>query len=548
MKKRFCALVLALGAALGVFGQNSGPIDLILLLDTSVGMSDSYQEVNNYITGGFLREFLRTGDTFHLIPFSDKPRLDICRRIEGRGDVETIIGRMYLRLPLDSFSDITAAVGFAEAYAAGLPDRPKKIVLVSSGSGAPSASQPALDSAALEKLINDAKSRLAERNTGLDFARIVPGAPLTNLPSSGRSRPSPARSGTPVQTAAAPPPAPSGAAAPPQSPATPPPPPTPAPAQPAQGQTRPGTAAAAQTPPANRPGAATPTAPPQRPATPPPAAAQPAQSAQGQTRPGAAASGQTRRPADRSGAAAPTAQTPPPGAAQTAPPSTRPGAAGQAAPHSPAVPAQAAQPASAAKTPQTKTARPAAEKKNIPPSLFIGVGALALAALGGLAIYLVSRRLHSSPNRVMAQASAPRSAETVPSPYAGQQPLNLDKDPLLLNLFVEDQSTFIGKRNIHALKSGYSLTIGGGKSDFLIFLVPMPPDIAEIRRNGNRCTFVPRKPKYFPDLGAKELQDCIGKNIRVVSDKNYQLRIRLEQYEDPLAALNRMLNSVKTPG
>jgi hypothetical protein len=124
----------------------------------------------------------------------------------------------------------------------------------------------------------------------------------------------------------------------------------------------------------------------------------------------------------------------------------------------------------------------------------------------------------------------------------------MDEGPLLLNLFVEDQSTFIGKRNIHALKSGYSLTIGGGKSDFLIFLVPIPPHIAEIRRNGNRCTFVPRKPKYFPDLGAQELQDCIGKNIRVVSDKNYQLRIRLERYEDPLIALNRILNSVKTPG
>jgi hypothetical protein len=36
--------------------------------------------------------------------------------------------------------------------------------------------------------------------------------------------------------------------------------------------------------------------------------------------------------------------------------------------------------------------------------------------------------------------------------------------------------------------------------------------------------------------------------IRVVSDKNYELHIRIDRYENPLTALNRLLNSVKTPG
>jgi hypothetical protein len=120
--------------------------------------------------------------------------------------------------------------------------------------------------------------------------------------------------------------------------------------------------------------------------------------------------------------------------------------------------------------------------------------------------------------------------------------------PLLLNLFVEDQNTAIGKRNIHSLKSGYSLSVGGGQSDFLIFLVQIPANIGEIRRDGSKCSFIPKKPKYFPDLGSNALNDCINKTIRVISDKNYELRFRFEMYEDPLEALNRILRSVSVPG
>jgi hypothetical protein len=121
--------------------------------------------------------------------------------------------------------------------------------------------------------------------------------------------------------------------------------------------------------------------------------------------------------------------------------------------------------------------------------------------------------------------------------------------PLLLNLFVEDQNTAIGKRNIHSLKSGYSLSVGGGKSDdYHIFLVPMPPNLGEIRRNGATLTFIPKKPKYFPEIGSNEVRDCINKTIRIISDKNYEMRFRFEMYEDPIIALNRMLLSVKVPG
>lgn len=121
--------------------------------------------------------------------------------------------------------------------------------------------------------------------------------------------------------------------------------------------------------------------------------------------------------------------------------------------------------------------------------------------------------------------------------------------PLLLNLHVDEQNTSIGKRNIHSLKSGYSLTVGGGKSDdYLIFLVPIPAHIGEVRRDGSQLTFIPRKSKYFPDIGSNEVKDCINKTIRIISDKNYEMFFRFEMYEDPLISLNRLLHSVKVPG
>jgi hypothetical protein len=197
-----------------------------------------------------------------------------------------------------------------------------------------------------------------------------------------------------------------------------------------------------------------------------------------------------------------------------------------------------------------------------------------------LIIYFMIRRLQNSPNRAMAYVAGrtvPYLDGTGHSPvkanadflagYAAKQRMGsrisgvasaktavreeapVSHDGLLmLSLFVEDQNTAIGRRNRHTVKTGYSYTIGGGKSDFLIFLVPIPPHIAEVRFDGQQCTFIPRRPQFFPDLGSRSLTNCTGKDIRLVSEKNYELTIRIERYEDPLKSLNRLLNSVNLPG
>jgi hypothetical protein len=137
--------------------------------------------------------------------------------------------------------------------------------------------------------------------------------------------------------------------------------------------------------------------------------------------------------------------------------------------------------------------------------------------------------------------------ETGAEPVNAGKPPRSEGQPVMLNLFVEDQNTFIGKRNIHVVKQGINFTIGGGKSDFLIFLVSLPFRIADLRYEAGSCALIPRKSKYFPDTGSSPVKDCIGKTIRVVSDKNYELFMRIDLHEDPLETLNRLINSVRIP-
>jgi hypothetical protein len=194
-----------------------------------------------------------------------------------------------------------------------------------------------------------------------------------------------------------------------------------------------------------------------------------------------------------------------------------------------------------------------------------------------LIVFFMLRRLHSSPSHAMAYAAAAspyaketaaesaartkqssemlsgyaasqrRSAAPPPSVSYGEESPVTVGGPVMLRLFVADQNTAIGRRNIHFVKPGFTFTIGGGRSDFLIFLVPLPPHVAEIRYDGKNCTFTPKRPEFFPDIGSNPQPDCIGKTIRVISSKGYELFIRIERYEDPLVALNRLLNSIVVP-
>jgi hypothetical protein len=103
-------------------------------------------------------------------------------------------------------------------------------------------------------------------------------------------------------------------------------------------------------------------------------------------------------------------------------------------------------------------------------------------------------------------------------------------------------------RNVKMVGAGSSLSVGGGHSDFLVFLVPVPHNAAEIAYDGEKCSFRPLQPDLFPGMGPEGLADCLGKDVVMVSRKGYRLVLRFSKYVAPKDRINRLLHCIETPG
>ncbi|UTC74618.1 VWA domain-containing protein [Treponema sp. OMZ 792] len=116
----------------------------------------------------------------------------------------------------------------------------------------------------------------------------------------------------------------------------------------------------------------------------------------------------------------------------------------------------------------------------------------------------------------------------------------------MTEIYVLNQNRNIGRRNIHIMKPGTSLTLGGGKTDhFLIFLVPFPSHLAQVRYDGQDYHLAILKPKYFPYEQSNIVNNCIGKTVTLVSDKGYHVYFTFREYESPTEKLNSILTSIK---
>jgi hypothetical protein len=113
---------------------------------------------------------------------------------------------------------------------------------------------------------------------------------------------------------------------------------------------------------------------------------------------------------------------------------------------------------------------------------------------------------------------------------------------------INEQNPLIGFRNIRNLRPGMRLSLGGLKtSDFLVFVVRVPPRLARLYFDGERLAFVPVRKEYFPDLDGM-LEDCLGKPIRCVTPRGFSMTMTFSRYEDPAERLNRMNSLIDLKG
>ena len=140
------------------------------------------------------------------------------------------------------------------------------------------------------------------------------------------------------------------------------------------------------------------------------------------------------------------------------------------------------------------------------------------------------------------QVLTPSNLKSASSTY--HIPVN-GKSNIMLELRVQRQNTNIGKRNVHMMKAGSRMAIGGGQSPFLVFLVKFPPHIAEIRYDGISCDLAILKPEYFPYEKENIIHDCVNRNFTIISEKGFEISFDLQLYEDPVVTLNRLLTSIR---
>ncbi|HUV06463.1 MAG TPA: vWA domain-containing protein [Spirochaetia bacterium] len=136
----------------------------------------------------------------------------------------------------------------------------------------------------------------------------------------------------------------------------------------------------------------------------------------------------------------------------------------------------------------------------------------------------------------------PRRREGMVHP-SGRRFGSFRKTGEVIEMRVRQQNPRIGVRNIHFMRPGSRLTVGGGRSHFLIFIAPIPSSIGEISYDGDDFTFVPKKKHFFPDLDAPVVS-CLGKEIPALSDKGYALFLRFKRYVSPLDEINRILQNL----
>jgi hypothetical protein len=116
-----------------------------------------------------------------------------------------------------------------------------------------------------------------------------------------------------------------------------------------------------------------------------------------------------------------------------------------------------------------------------------------------------------------------------------------------IEMYVEGQNPNIGLRNVHGIKEGKRLCVGGKGSSFLIFLVPLPRCIGVIERKNDSYRFVPLRSEYFPGDGSP-VENCLDRNLVLISNHGKRIIFRFSKHVSKLEKINKIMHLIDRPG
>ncbi|HUJ76410.1 MAG TPA: P83/100 family protein [bacterium] len=114
----------------------------------------------------------------------------------------------------------------------------------------------------------------------------------------------------------------------------------------------------------------------------------------------------------------------------------------------------------------------------------------------------------------------------------------------LVEMVVIPQNRHIGHRNIHYLRPGSTASVGSGGATFLIYFVPVPRRLAQLKYDGRAYSFVPLRSELFPGTSGA-IADCLGKGIPARSLRGYRFTIIFRRFTPPLEEINRLMRSTR---
>ncbi|HPM71848.1 MAG TPA: VWA domain-containing protein, partial [Spirochaetales bacterium] len=139
LKRIGIALILAVSLAAATT-EAQDRVDLVVLLDSSQSMFQYYNQVVDFVLSQTVKEYMRFGDAFHLVSFSDTTQVEIAQVLRTEKDIRSAVARLYLLYPLGRNTDLVMALRNVYQYVADLPEgSAKHILLITDGMHSPAA-------------------------------------------------------------------------------------------------------------------------------------------------------------------------------------------------------------------------------------------------------------------------------------------------------------------------------------------------------------------------------------------------------------------------
>ncbi|MCL2704900.1 MAG: VWA domain-containing protein [Spirochaetaceae bacterium] len=500
MNKYFLLIVLLLAGLFFIIPSQAEatPVDMVVLLDTSGSVFSIYNDLLNYVTKNIISDYLKFGDTFHLISFDSEPSLILSKKINNKNDIEYILKDLFLLYPFGKHTDLISALKYLRNYVSGITNNSnREIVILTDGihnppSGSPyqSVIEPATGVNLLQKEIDE----LTKTNWKISIVK---------LPGSSQSESSTGISSSQGSTAAS-----SGST---------------------NDASRSTTDTSRSTNDASR-------------------------GATDSSRGTADASRSGTTDASRSGTGTSSNISQSTGSQSDISSSTSASSEKQSQENSmftyiddKKITSTDFNNSSEEKvtTIQTSSGTSDNTKKNKNNILLLSILGIILLII---IIFVLITRYYSRASVKESYNVVRNDIDIKGVDQEGSKSDNSNRRSIIMKVTNQNDQIVGTSRNIHPFKIGAVKSVGGGNSSYLIFLYKLPGTIASLKFDGDKYIFTPLRPEFFPEIGDKEIENPLDKIIKIKTEKQHILTIKFGEYISPLEKINSIMHLTEHRG